>query len=107
MNKRVRSRVRVAERDFLQIVGGLSLLDKVKSIGICQSQHQTATTPHRTIATALVWPCDTMSHERKPKHLMDALRSGKSLESDPERAGGSMLKTWPDHVLEFYQQNCR
>ena len=37
---------------------------------------------------------------------MDALLSGKSLEGNPELAGGIMLKTCPGRVLEFHQQNC-
>ena len=45
---------------FLRKVKGLSLLDKAKSIDICQSLNiEPLLLRHRTIAAALVWPCDT------------------------------------------------
>ena len=37
MTERVRSRIQAAERGFLRKVRSLSLLEKVKSIDICQS----------------------------------------------------------------------
>ena len=42
-----------------------------------------------------------MSHEQTAKQLMDALPSGKGLESDPELTGGIMLKTWPGGVSKI------
>ena len=58
MTERVRSRVQAAEMGLSRKVRGLSLLDKVKSTFVNLSASN-PTTPHRTIATALVWPCDT------------------------------------------------
>ena len=57
MNEKVRSRVQAAEMGFLRRISGLTLLDKVKSADICESQ--IAASPTRKIATALIWTCDT------------------------------------------------
>ena len=47
-----------------------------------------------------------MFHERTAKQLMDAFPSGKRPWSDPELAGGIMLKIWPGCILEFHRRNC-
>ena len=78
MIKRVRSRVQTAEMSFLQKVRDLSLLDKVKSIDICQS---------RNIEPLLLciersqlrWygRVTRMSHEQTAKQIMDAFPGSK------------------------------
>ena len=56
MNEKVRSQVRAAEMGFLRRIGGLTLLDKVKSADICESisKHRMAASPTGKIATALI-----------------------------------------------------
>ena len=100
-------RVQAAEKDFLRKVRGSSLFEKVKSTDICQylnidplllciEQWQLRWYGHVT----------RMSHEQTAMQLM-LFRVAKSLGGDPELVGEIMLKTWPGHVLEFHQQNCR
>ena len=93
---------------FLRIVGGLSLLGKVKSTNIRQSLN-IETLLLRIERSQLCWygHMTRMSNEQTAKQLMDALPSGKWPRGNPELVGGIMLKTWPGHVLEFYQRNCR
>ena len=100
------SRIQAAEMDFVQNVRSLYLIDKDKSTDISQSLN---ITPLLLLIeqSQLRWygHVTRMSHKRTAKQLLDTLPSEKGLEDSQELAGGIMLKTWPDRILEFYRQN--
>ena len=78
MAERVRSRVQAAKIGFLRNGWDLSLLDKVKSSGICQSLNIEPLLL-RIKPSQLRWygHVTQMSDERTAKQPMDALPSGK------------------------------
>ena len=57
MIERVRSQERVAKWVSCEKSEVYPYLTRLKALAFFQ--HQIATTPHRTITTVLVWPCDT------------------------------------------------
>ena len=107
MIERVRSRIKVAEIEFLRKVRDLSLLDKVKNTDIRKSLNIELLLLHiERLQLRWYGHVARMFHKRTEKQLM-LFRVAKGLQGDPEPAGEIMLKTWPGHVLEFHQQNCR
>ena len=113
MTKRVRSRVQVAEMDFLPKVRDLSndyQLDKVKSINIRQFLNIKPLLL-RIKQLQLRWygHVTRMFHEQTAKQLMNALLSGKRSRRQHRirLPNYSMLKTWPGQSLEFHRRNWR
>ena len=88
MNEKVRSRVQAADMGFLRRISGLTLLDKVKSANIRESQHWIAASTTGKIAIALVWTCDmNVPCKNSQKTALFNTDLVKGLEAVPELNG--------------------
>ena len=103
MTERMRSRAQAAKIGFLQKVGGLSLLYKVKSTDIRQSLNIEPLQLLRIERSQLHWynHVTRMSHNRTAKQLMDALPSGKRPRRRPITRWRNYIEDLPNHVLRI------